>query len=194
MSQGTITIEIRLREKRLYVYRAQHLYNSYPIAIGKPSTPSPVGSWAIVNKKILDGRQVYGTRWMGLSKPNYGIHGTNNPNSIGKAVSLGCIRMHNQDIETIFPLVALGTSVDILATAQGSGYPLSPYQPHQPLPPEHLANTLPPNSMAKTYVIKAGDSLWSIAQKVKISLQDLIRVNPLINPDLIYPGQIINLP
>ena len=50
----------------------------------------------------MDGRQVFGTRWMGLSKPHYGIHGTNNPSSIGKAVSLGCIRMYNRDIEIIF--------------------------------------------------------------------------------------------
>ncbi len=42
------------------------------------------------------------------------IHGTNNPSSIGKAVSLGCIRMYNRDIEIIFPLVSLGTIVYII--------------------------------------------------------------------------------
>lgn len=47
----------------------------YPVAVGRPSTPSPVG-----------------TRWMGLSIPGYGIHGTNEPKSIGKAASHGCIR------------------------------------------------------------------------------------------------------
>lgn len=114
MSPSSVFIKINLRERRLYLYQRQQLYNSYPIAIGKPGTPSPVGTWTIINKKIMDGRQVYGTRWLGLSKPNYGIHGTNNPSCIGKAVSLGCIRMHNHNIETIFPLVHLGTPVKII--------------------------------------------------------------------------------
>ncbi|HHX96917.1 MAG TPA: L,D-transpeptidase [Clostridia bacterium] len=109
-----VSIKIILHKRRLYLYRRAQLYNSYPIAIGKPSTPSPIGTWKIINKKIMDGRQVFGTRWMGLSKPHYGIHGTNNPSSIGKAVSLGCIRMYNRDIEIIFPLVSLGTIVYII--------------------------------------------------------------------------------
>ena len=75
-----MSITINLNERRLYLYQGDRLYNSYPVAIGKPSTPSPIGTWTIANKAILDGRQVYGTRWMGLSKPTYGIHGTNNPN------------------------------------------------------------------------------------------------------------------
>ena len=114
MSISNIALKIVLAERRLYLYQRQHLFNSYPIAIGKPSTPSPIGYWEIVNKKIMDGRQVYGTRWLGLSKPSYGIHGTNNPSCIGKAVSLGCIRMRNHDVEAIFPLVHLGTPVQIL--------------------------------------------------------------------------------
>ena len=70
MVRTSVSIKIRLRQRRLYFYRGEQLYNSYPIAISKPSTPSPVGSWTIVNKKILNGRQVFGTRWMGLSKPD----------------------------------------------------------------------------------------------------------------------------
>jgi len=114
LSAHSVSITINLRERRLYLYQRQQLYNSFPIAIGKPNTPSPLGTWSIINKKIMDGRQVYGTRWLGLSKPNYGIHGTNNPSCIGNAVSLGCIRMHNHNIESIFPLVHLGTPVIIL--------------------------------------------------------------------------------
>lgn len=114
MAPANILIRINLQERRLYLYERGRLVNSYPVAIGKPSTPSPVGSWTIVNKKILDGRMIYGTRWMGLSKPRYGIHGTNNPSSIGKAVSLGCIRMYNHDVESIFPRVTIGTPVEIM--------------------------------------------------------------------------------
>ncbi|CCF15163.1 putative L,D-transpeptidase YkuD domain protein [Brevibacillus laterosporus GI-9] len=50
---------------------------------------------------------------MGLSKPHYGIHGTNNPASIGKYVSHGCIRMYNRDVETLAKLVPIGTPVYI---------------------------------------------------------------------------------
>ena len=55
-------------------------------------------------------------RWLGLSIPsgNYGIHGTNNPSSIGKAVSNGCIRMYNRDVTELSKTVPLGTPVKII--------------------------------------------------------------------------------
>ena len=86
---------------------------SCPCAIGKPSTPTPLGHFHIVNRVPLDGRQVYGTHWLGLDKPRYGIHGTNNPDSIGRAVSLGCIRLQNRDVERLYHLVFVGTPVNI---------------------------------------------------------------------------------
>lgn len=173
-------IKIILRERRLYFYQNSLLYGSYPIAIGKARTPSPIGIWTIVNKAFLDGRKVYGTRWMGLSKDRYGIHGTNNPSCIGKAVSLGCIRMYNKDIESIFPLVSIGTPVEIVSGTQESGYPLPPY---------------PTSSFLKenSHIVRQGDSLWQIAKSYNLSLQTLIQLNPNLNPDLIYPGQTIRL-
>jgi lipoprotein-anchoring transpeptidase ErfK/SrfK len=54
-----------------------------------------------------------GTRWMGLSKDGYGIHGTNAPASIGHAASHGCIRMRQQDLEELFDLIPVGTAVKI---------------------------------------------------------------------------------
>jgi len=50
---------------------------------------------------------------MGLSQPHYGIHGTNNPASIGTAASNGCIRMYNEDVNELFNLVSVGTPVTI---------------------------------------------------------------------------------
>jgi hypothetical protein len=57
-----------------------------------------------------------GSRWMGLSTKGYGIHGTNDPKSIGKAVSHGCIRMGRVDIEEFYALVAAGDQVRIVGT------------------------------------------------------------------------------
>jgi hypothetical protein len=55
-----------------------------------------------------------GTRWMGLSKAGYGIHGTNEPKSIGKAASHGCIRMGKADLEEFYALVAVGDRVELI--------------------------------------------------------------------------------
>jgi lipoprotein-anchoring transpeptidase ErfK/SrfK len=55
-----------------------------------------------------------GTRWLGLSRKGYGIHGTNAPKSIGKAASHGCIRLRNSDIEELFDLVSVGDAVELV--------------------------------------------------------------------------------
>jgi len=99
----------------------------YDIAVGKPSTPSPRGQFAVVNripnptwygpqKVVAPGAaNPLGTRWMGLSAAGYGIHGTNVPRSIGKAASHGCIRMRNQDVEDLFDRVTDGIAVELSA-------------------------------------------------------------------------------
>jgi len=61
----------------------------YRVAVGKPSTPTPKGKFHIINKAINPGGP-FGARWLGLNIRGYGIHGTNNPSSIGKKVSNGC--------------------------------------------------------------------------------------------------------
>lgn len=87
----------------------------YPVAVGKPSTPTPRGTYKIINKAINPGGS-FGVRWLGLSIPNgcYGIHGTNDPGSIGENVSDGCIRMHNKDVLELSNLVPVGTIVKII--------------------------------------------------------------------------------
>lgn len=84
----------------------------YPIAIGKPSTPTPVGNYVIATK-ITNPGGILGSRWLGLNYDAYGIHGTNRPWLIGQMVSNGCIRMHNDNVEMLFSLVSLGTPVFI---------------------------------------------------------------------------------
>lgn len=110
-------IVIDLSSRTLLFYSGQSLINTFPVAIGKPSTPTPLGNYHVSNKIINPGGGL-GSRWMELDIPTdggpYGIHGTNNPASIGQAVSGGCIRMFNQDIEVIFPHVNIGTPVEIV--------------------------------------------------------------------------------
>ena len=105
-------IEIHLKSKTLYLYRNSKMVKKYVVAIGKPSTPTPKGVFKIINREANPGGP-YGVMWLGLSKPHYGIHGTNRPALIGKAVSDGCIRMHNKDVLELAGLVTTGTEVKI---------------------------------------------------------------------------------
>lgn len=109
------TITINTAARRMTLLQNGKLFKTYPIAIGKPSTPTPKGSFKIINKAYNPGGP-FGARWLGLNAPNgdYGIHGTNNPSSIGKAVSNGCIRTYNTNIIELYNIVPIGTPVKIV--------------------------------------------------------------------------------
>ncbi|MCX7920580.1 MAG: L,D-transpeptidase [Clostridia bacterium] len=113
--RATYSITVNVNTRTLTVFKDGKWFKSFPVAVGKPSTPTPRGTFKIKNKAVNPGGP-YGVRWMGLTVPGggYGIHGTNNPASIGKAVSNGCIRMQNKDILEIFPLIPVGTVVNIV--------------------------------------------------------------------------------
>lgn len=113
LAPSPIEIIVNIGAKRLTVYKNGNIFREYIVATGKPETPTPVGVFEVVNKEIDPGGP-YGTRWLGLSAKGYGIHGTNNPSSIGTAASNGCIRMYNEDIEALFDITAVGTVVRIL--------------------------------------------------------------------------------
>ncbi|MDD3363683.1 MAG: peptidoglycan-binding protein [Syntrophomonas sp.] len=106
-------------DTRILTFTSNGNITTYPVAVGKPSTPSPVGEWTIVYKSVNPGGP-FGARWMRLSVPwgSYGIHGTNNPNSIGKAVSHGCIRLYNENVIALYDLVWVGTPVSITGTVR----------------------------------------------------------------------------
>lgn len=111
--QATIIIDVKRR--RLMLFDGTKLLQSFPVAVGKPETPTPVGNWRI-KRKAMNWGNGFGTRWLGLTVPwgIYGIHGTNKPYSIGGYESHGCIRMFNRHVETIYPLVRAGTPVIIV--------------------------------------------------------------------------------
>ncbi|SDW75943.1 L,D-transpeptidase catalytic domain [Marininema mesophilum] len=114
-------IIVDLSERRLYLLSNQTVLRAWPVGIGKTLTRTPIGTYSIVNKQPYPfshpGGQLspYGVLWMGLSRSGYGIHGTNNPSSIGKQVSKGCIRMHNRDVQELSSYVPIGTQVTIRA-------------------------------------------------------------------------------
>ncbi|WP_134685749.1 L,D-transpeptidase [Brevibacillus migulae] len=112
-------IRISLSKRRLSLYNGSQLVKVYPVGVGKIATQTPRGDFYIINKvpypySYKGGPlSVFGTYWLGLNKPHYGIHGTNRPSSIGKFVSHGCIRMYNKDVEELARLVQIGTPVKI---------------------------------------------------------------------------------
>ena len=118
-------IVVSIPDRKLLLMNGDCVARIYDVAVGKASTPSPQGEFRIINripnpawytvgKVVAPGKgNPLGTRWMGLSARGYGIHGTNAPNSIGKAVSHGCIRMRAEDLEELFNLVSVGVVVEI---------------------------------------------------------------------------------
>jgi lipoprotein-anchoring transpeptidase ErfK/SrfK len=118
---------VSIPDRKLALFANGKVVRIYRVAVGKTSTASPIGEFKIVNRvtnptyyhkgQVIGagkGNPV-GTRWMGLSAKGYGIHGTNQPNSIGKAASTGCIRMSKQDLEELFAIVDVGDTVQIRA-------------------------------------------------------------------------------
>jgi peptidoglycan hydrolase-like protein with peptidoglycan-binding domain len=108
-------IVIDVKSRTLVLYKDKEVVCKYPVAVGKSSTPTPLGEWRVVHKSLGWGGG-FGSRWMGLNVPwgIYGIHGTNKPGSIGTYASHGCIRMFNSDVEKLFPLVPHGCRVKIV--------------------------------------------------------------------------------
>ena len=105
-------IHVSIANRSLSLLMNGVVLKQYPIAVGRMLHATPEGNFIIINKAPNPGGP-YGTMWMSLSKQFYGIHGTDDPSSIGQAVSRGCVRMHNQDVEELASIIPIGTSVSI---------------------------------------------------------------------------------
>mgnify|MGYP000883971574 CR=1 FL=1 len=121
-------IVINIAARSLGVYKNNEKIRLYPVGLGKLSTPTPVGYFSVLTKEENptwvdpgDSRNTIpsgegnplGYRWMQVWG-NYGIHGTNHPESIGGYVSNGCIRMKEADVEEVYDYVNVGTPVEIM--------------------------------------------------------------------------------
>ncbi|RKP55072.1 L,D-transpeptidase [Cohnella endophytica] len=105
-------IIVDLSDRALYLLDGDIVVRSFPVGIGKMLTKTPAGEYTIVDKQANPGGP-FGVFWMGLSRPHYGIHGTDDPASIGREVSHGCIRMYNEDVLQLAAIVPIGTRVTI---------------------------------------------------------------------------------
>ena len=99
---------------------------AYKVATGANNC-TPVGTFKITTKLVDpvwykagaavppgSPENILGTRWMGLSKEGYGIHGTTDPASLGKQATAGCIRMLNGDAEELYGILPEGTEVTVV--------------------------------------------------------------------------------
>ena len=118
-------IVISIPDRKLALVEGERVVKVYPVAVGAAANPSPAGEFKIANRTpqpayyapgtiIPPGKDnPLGTRWLGLTQRGLGIHGTNQPRSIGRRASHGCIRMRNRDIEELFELVRTGDVVEL---------------------------------------------------------------------------------
>jgi len=120
-------VVVSIPDRKLALIDGDRIVSIYPIAVGAPVSPSPVGTFSVVARvtnptyyrpgKVVGpgaGNPI-GTRWIGLSVKGFGIHGTNDPRSIGFAKSHGCIRLRNQDVEQLFDELRAGDVVELHA-------------------------------------------------------------------------------
>jgi lipoprotein-anchoring transpeptidase ErfK/SrfK len=132
-SFGPVVV-IRRGSNALYLYKGMRFQRRFGVATGQRQYPTPLGRFRIVVKWknpwwyppdsdwAKDEEPVppgpgnpLGTRWMGISSPGVGIHGTPEPGSIGYSVSHGCIRLTIRDAEWLFERVVVGTTVFIVS-------------------------------------------------------------------------------
>ncbi len=130
-------IYIDTKDRFLLIYDDKQLVAEFPITPGSTTLPAPMGLWKILGIATLpvfrhdEGVLQHGQKsdvfynlppgpnnpvgivWIGLNKPHVGIHGTNNPETIGRAGSHGCIRTANWDAARVKELVTVGNSVSI---------------------------------------------------------------------------------
>ena len=123
---GVFSIRIDKPNNLLALLLNDKVLKHFQVATGAPASITPAGEFKVINKLenptwfktgavIRPGspKNSLGTRWLGIDSPGYGIHGTIEPESIGKHVTSGCIRMGNEEVEILFDIIPTGTKVTI---------------------------------------------------------------------------------
>jgi len=126
-AQPTRRIVVSIADHKLALLEDDRVVKTYEVAVGALVSPSPDGEYQIARR--LENPTYYhagivigpgtdnplGPRWIGLNVKGFGIHGTNQPGSIGKSASHGCIRMRNRDIRDLFARVKVGDRVSLIS-------------------------------------------------------------------------------
>ena len=125
-----LALVVSLQDRRLEVYKQDEVIISFPIAVGQAEWQTPSGRFKItqmekepawrhpITGEIIESGpdNPLGARWIGFwsdGRNQIGFHGTNQEDSIGQAVSHGCIRLRNQDIRDLYERVRIGVPVTV---------------------------------------------------------------------------------
>ncbi len=139
-------IEINKLTNKLYLFKDGILQKTYSVAVSRDDELTPEGTFTMavkINKpgwKNIPGGSPHnplGDKWLGFSVTGdhgrtYGIHGTNKPESIGRHVSSGCVRMKKEDIHELYKIIPEGTPIWIhsgKSTGKWAGDPSFSVQP-----------------------------------------------------------------
>jgi len=114
-SQNTLILKTNEEIIKTYIV-ATGANNSSPVGTFKITSKLPNPTWFKAGAVVPPGspENILGTRWLGIDVPGYGIHGTTEPQSLGKQVTQGCVRMSNSDVEELYSIIPMGTEVTIV--------------------------------------------------------------------------------
>jgi len=120
------SIVVDKSQNTLILKTDEEIIKTYIVSTGANNS-TPTGNFKIVNKlqnppwykagAIVppdNPENILGSRWLGFDSPGYGIHGTTDPQSLGRQVTKGCIRMSNADVEELYTIIPVGTEVTII--------------------------------------------------------------------------------
>ena len=129
---GDPYIIVNKQTNELAFFYEEEIKEVHSVATGKSEELTPEGEFTIIVKakdpyyrktdiQGGDPKNPLGNRWIGFNAENtdgrtYGVHGTNNPNSIGNYVTQGCIRLSNENVEALYEKVPIGTKIWIVKT------------------------------------------------------------------------------
>ena len=120
------SIVVDKSQNLLFLKRKGEVVKTYVVSTGKDNG-TPIGTFKIVNKLVKptwfktgavispdSPENILGTRWLGFDLKGYGIHGTTDPDNLGKQITLGCVRMRNEEVEDLYDLIPVGAEVVIV--------------------------------------------------------------------------------